>query len=111
MFDLPSFAISIAANIVYGFINSRLANVDKEIKAAYKAAEEKLFPDESLRDSVSIDRKLRSIKREIAQIINEPDKREAFPSDKYLKIENIERICFFYSTWFRYCGRICGTGY
>lgn len=41
MFDLPSFAISIAANIVYGYINSGLLSVDKEIKVAYKAAEEK----------------------------------------------------------------------
>lgn len=91
MFDLPSFAISIAANIVYGFINSGLANVDKEIKAAYKAAEEKFFPDESLRNSASAYIKLRSIKREIAQIINEPDKRESLDKETLFFLELFEK--------------------
>lgn len=91
MFDLPSFAISIAANIVYGCINSGLLSVDKEVKAAYKAAEEKFFPDESLRGSVSIDRKLRLIKREIAQIITEPDKRDSLDGETLAFLKLFEK--------------------
>ena len=91
MSDLSSFAISIAANIVCDCLSLELTNVEKEIKAAYKAAEEKFFPDSGLRDSVSVDRRLRFIKRDIARIINEPDKKDTLDQETRVFLQLFEK--------------------
>lgn len=91
MSDLSSFAISIAANIVCDCLSLELTNVEKEIKAAYKATEEKFFPDSGLRDSVSVDRRLRFIKRDIARIINEPDKKDTLDQETRVFLQLFEK--------------------
>lgn len=78
---LSSFAISIAANIATDLFNHNSPEVQRQITAAYKAAEKDFFPDLELRDSITARRQLRIIEGEIAKIYDDPEQKEGLDNE------------------------------